>query len=62
MFKLFIILLCLIFISGCKSIQCDCGNKNCGIECRNKCEDNRCYPGTPCCDKCICSKLESLKK
>ena len=51
-----------LFIASCKPIICTCGNEKCGPECRNKCEDNRCYPGVPCCDQCICSTLESLKK
>ena len=56
-----ILLIFALFIVACKPV-CTCDNVNCGPSCRNKCEGNRCYPGIPCCDKCICGTLESLKK
>lgn len=50
----------LIVFCGCVT-KCPCSCKNCGIECRNRCEENRCNLGTPCCDGCKCSKLPPIK-
>lgn len=44
-------------LTGCNKTKCTCGSVKCGPDCYNKCEENRCYPGTPCCDKCICRFL-----
>lgn len=53
-FLCFILLIC-----GCQKCNCNCGN--CGIECRNRCEENRCVIGNPCCKDCTCSKLPPIK-
>jgi len=58
----FIALFLVLFIASCNTIVCTCGNVNCGPDCRNKCEGDKCYPGVPCCDKCICGTLSSIKK
>ena len=50
-----LLFLLLVFLFGCK-VECKCNCLDCGIKCKNKCEGNRCIPGDPCCDKCICNK------
>ena len=53
-------LLFLLIFTGCSSV-CDCSCINCGVECRNKCEENRCFPGNKCCEKCDFHKKPPIK-
>lgn len=57
-----ILLVALVIFVGCsRELPCRCGCHNCGIECRNRCEETRCLLGDPCCDKCECNKKRPLK-
>lgn len=55
------LILILIFITGCSAGNCPCSCGKCGVDCRNKCDGDRCYPGVKCCDDCNCHKKPSLK-
>lgn len=59
--KYIFIILCLT-LSGCAEKPCPCSCENCGIECRNRCEDERCIIGESCCEKCDCWKKPPIKK
>ena len=52
-----ILIIGLCTMAGCNKQKCTCECVKCGLDCYNKCEDNRCYPGIQCCDKCICRFL-----
>lgn len=53
-------LLTIIFFLGC-DYPCTCNCENCGVNCRNVCNENNCTIGQPCCDKCKCYKKPSIK-
>lgn len=55
--KKILIFAIIIICFGCQK-KCDCQNKNCGPGCKLQCEENRCTPGTRCCDKCSCDPLK----
>lgn len=51
----------LILAAGCSEVPCPCANPKCGIECRNRCEKDRCIIGEKCCEKCVCPKKPPVK-
>jgi len=46
---------------GCSERPCPCACPNCGVECRNRCEAERCIIGERCCDKCDCPEKKPIK-
>lgn len=55
-FLIIIIFTLLTVCFGCN--ECNCKNKDCGPSCRLQCEENKCTPGTKCCNKCSCDPFK----
>lgn len=55
------LLFALALVAGCSDSPCPCACMNCGMECRNRCEEERCIMGEKCCEKCICPGKKPIK-
>jgi hypothetical protein len=57
----YILLATIALFVGCSEKPCPCSCPNCGVECRNRCEEERCIIGEKCCDRCDCPEKKPIK-
>lgn len=51
-----------ISVAGCsQEWKCPCPCPDCGISCRNRCEEDRCIIGEACCEECLCPMQKPVK-
>lgn len=48
-------------VVGCSEPKCTCDCPSCGVECRNRCESDRCIIGEACCEECLCPQRKPIK-